>query len=83
MIIDQLIEFNLYICQRIDELQVQEALQNIIQLRIGAKLMFGGNQGPVVGVPIKINRKSVIMVGDGMQQLKISLSLFRPLEDVK
>ena len=83
MSIDQLLELNRYICQRIDELQDQEALQIISQLRIGTKVMFEGNQGPVAGIVTKINRKSVIVVGDGMKQYKVSPGLLRPLKDVK
>ncbi len=83
MSIDQLLELNRYICQRIDELQDQEALQIISQLRIGTKVMFEGNQGPIAGIVTKINRKSVIVVGDGMKQYKVSPGLLRPLKDVK
>ena len=83
MSIDQLLELNRYICQRIDELQDQEALQIISQLHIGTKVMFEGNHGPVAGIVTKINRKSVIVVGDGMKQYKVSPGLLRPLKDVK
>lgn len=82
--IDQLLELNRYICQRIDELQDQENLQALSQLRVGLKVTFEGREGPVLGIVTKINRKSVIVLGDdGRKQYKVSPELLRPLRDVK
>jgi len=84
MSIDQLLELNQYICQRIDELQEQETLQALSQLRVGLKVTFEGREGPVLGIVTKINRKSVIVLGDdGRKQFKVSPGLLRPLRDVK
>ena len=82
--IDQLLELNQYICQRIDELQEHETLQTLSQLRVGLKVTFEGREGPVFGIVTKINRKSVIVLGDdGKKQYKVSPGLLRPLRDVK
>ena len=82
--IDQLLELNRYICQRIDELQDQENLQALSQLRVGMKVTFEGREGPVLGIVTKINRKSVIVLGEeGRKQYKVSPELLRPLRDVK
>lgn len=84
MSIDQLLELNQTICQRIDELQEQETLQALSQLRVGLKVTFEGREGPVLGIVTKINRKSVIVLGeDGRKQYKVSPELLRPLRDVK
>lgn len=84
MSIDQLLELNQYICQRIDELQGQETLQALSQLRVGLKVTFEGREGPVLGIVTKINRKSVIVLGEGgRKQYKVSPELLRPLRDVK
>ena len=84
MSIDQLLELNQVICQRIDELQDQENLQVLSQLRVGLKVTFEGQAGPVLGIVTKINRKSVIVLGDdGKTQYKVSPGLLRPLHDVK
>ena len=84
MSIDQLLELNQVICQRIDELQEQETLQALSQLRVGLKVTFEGREGPVLGIVTKINRKSVIVLGDdGKKQYKVSPGLLRPLRDVK
>ena len=83
--IDQLLELNEVICRRIDELQDQETLQALSQLRVGLKVTFNGREGPVFGIVTKINRKSVIVLAedDGMKQYKVSPGLLRPLRDVK
>jgi hypothetical protein len=82
--IDQLLELNQYVCQRIDELQEHETLQTLSQLRVGLKVTFEGREGPVFGIVTKINRKSVIVLGDdGKKQYKVSPGLLRPLRDLK
>ena len=84
MTIDQLLELNQTICQRIDELQEQETLHALSQLRVGLKVTFEGREGPVLGIVTKINRKSVIVLAeDGTKQYKVSPELLRPLRDVK
>ena len=84
MSIDQLLELNRYICQRIDELQDQENLQALVQLRVGLKVTFEAQAGPAVGIVTKINRKSVIVLAeDGTKQYKVSPGLLRPLREVK
>ncbi len=85
MTIDQLLELNRVICRRIDQLQDQENMQALSQLRVGSKVTFNGREGPTVGIVTKINRKSVIVLAedDGMKQYKVSPGLLRPLRDVK
>ena len=84
MSIDQLLELNQTICQRIDQLQERETLQALSQLRAGQKVTFEGREGPVLGIVTKINRKSVIVLGeDGRKQYKVSPELLRPLRDMK
>jgi preprotein translocase subunit YajC len=84
MSIDQLLEMNRVICRRIDQLQDQENMQALSQLRVGSKVTFNGREGPEVGIVTKISRKSVIVLADDdMKQYKISPGLLRPLRDVK
>ena len=83
MSVDQLMELNRYICQRIHELRDQENLQALSQLRVGLKVTFEGREGPLQGIVTKINRKSVIVLDeDGTKQNKVSPGLLRPLRDV-
>jgi hypothetical protein len=45
---------------------------------------FEGRDGPVLEIVTKINRKSVIVLGDdGTRQYKVTPGLLRPLRDVK
>ena len=84
MSIDELLELNRVICQRIDELQDRETLQALSQLRVGQKVTFETQEGPTMGIVTKINRKTVIVLGeDGRKQYKISPGLLRPLRDVR
>lgn len=84
MTIDQLLELNDAICQRINELKEQETLQALSQLRVGLRVTFSTQQGPAFGIVTKINRKSVIVLAeDGTKQYKVSPELLRPLRDVK
>lgn len=84
MSIDQLLELNQHICQRIDELKDQEILQALSQLRVGMKVTFDSREGAVLGIVTKINRKSVIVLAeDGAKQYKVSPELLKPLRDVK
>lgn len=82
MSIEQLLELNRLICRRIDQLQDQENLQVLSQLHVGLKVTFDGREGPVLGIVTKINRKSVIVLTEGMKQYKVSPGLLRPLRDV-
>jgi hypothetical protein len=82
--IDQLLELNRVICRRIDELQDRDNLHALSQLRVGLKVTFQGREGSVLGIVTKINRKSVIVLGeDDSKQYKVSPELLRPLRDVK
>lgn len=84
MSIDQLLELNQYICQRIDQLRDQETLQALMQLRVGMKVTFDSRSGPVAAIVTKINRKSVLLVAeDGRSRYKVSPELLRPLHDVR
>ena len=84
MSIDQLLELNQYICQRINELRDRETLQALMQLRIGMKVTFDSRSGPMTAIVTKINRKSVLVVTeDGSSRYKVSPGLLRPLLDVR
>lgn len=84
MSIEQLLELNQTICHRIEQLQEYEILKALSQLRVGQKVTFEGREGSVLGMITKINRKSVIVLGeDGRKQYKVSPELLRPLRDLK
>lgn len=62
--LDQLLELNHLICSRIDELREKETLQALIRLHVGMKVTFEARDGVKVGLVTKINRKSVIVLGE-------------------
>jgi preprotein translocase subunit YajC len=70
MTIEQLLGMNRVICRRSDQLQYQENMQALSQLREGSKVIFNGTRGPTVGIVTKINYKSVIVLAEdnGMKQ---------------
>lgn len=84
MTIEQLLEINQIIGERIDELCDRENLQAFSALRIGLKVTFDGRRGWVMGTVIKIHRKSVIVLSeDGVHQYKVPPGMLRLLRDVK
>lgn len=84
MSIDQLIDLNEAICQRIDELREREAIQTLQQLRLGQTVSFHSRKsGPVFGTLIKVNRKTVIVASEDGRQWKVPISMVKPVRDVK
>ena len=84
MSLDQLIDLNEAICQRIDELREREALQTLQQLRLGQAVSFDSSKsGPVFGTLIKINRKTVIVASEDNRQWKVPVSMVQPVRDVQ
>ncbi|BBP45455.1 hypothetical protein THMIRHAS_15230 [Thiosulfatimonas sediminis] len=82
MTLDQLMELNTLICQRIDQLQERETMEALMQLRLGMKVTFEGRYGQVFGIVTKINRKTVIVLDeDGAKQYKVAPVLLRPLHE--
>ena len=59
--LEQLIELNRLICERIAELRAQQDFDVLMQLRLGQQVHFESQRGPVFGRVIKINRKTVII----------------------
>lgn len=86
--LDQWLELNHLICRRIDELREKETLQALVRLHVGMKVSFEARDGIKVGLVTKINRKSVIVLGEdegagGRKQYKVSPRLLTPLKEVK
>lgn len=83
MTVEQLLELNEIICERIDYLrnkQDQEALQ---ALCIGNQVRFKDKAGrPVFGVVIKMNRKTVVVLTPDQRQWKILPGMLTIVKDV-
>lgn len=84
MTIDQLIDLNEAICQRIDELRERETLAALQQLRQGQAVSFRSRKsGLVFGTVIKINRKTVVVLSEDGRQWKVAVELVKPVRDVQ
>ena len=76
MSIPQLLELNQTTRHRINELQDQENIQALSQLRVGLKVTFDKREGPMQGAVTKINRKSfTVLAEDGTNQYKVQREL--------
>lgn len=84
MSIEQLMELNEYICQRIDQLRAQEEMKVLSQLHLGQPVHFDtrDERGEVFGKVIKINRKTVAILSEDGKRWKVSAGLVKPLRDV-
>ena len=84
MSIEQLIELNEYICQRIDQLRAQEEMKVLSQLCLGQTVHFDtrDERGEVFGKVIKINRKTVVIMSEDGKRWKVAAGLVKPLRDV-
>lgn len=82
--IDELLELNEIICERIDYLRNLENHEMLMQLHLGSKVHFTDKMGrQVFGVVIKINRKTVIVQASGGKQYKIPPALLSLVKDIK
>lgn len=79
--LEQLIELNRLICERIAELRAQQDFDVLMQLRLGQQVHFESQRGPVFGRVIKINRKTVIIECEDNRQWKVSVGLVTPIKD--
>lgn len=82
MSIDQLLELNAFICQRINELRARQNMEVIRQLRVGQQVHFDSGEGRVFGTVIKINRKTVVVLSDDKRQWKLPAGMINTIRDV-
>lgn len=80
--IDQLLDLNEIICQRIDELRAKEAMEAIFRLRLGIQVSFEAHEGKVFGRVIKINRKTVVVESEDRRQWKLPATMVVPVKDI-
>ncbi|MCP5161207.1 MAG: transposase [Hahellaceae bacterium] len=83
MSLEQLIELNEYICQRIDELRARADLNVLKQLRLGQVVHFEAPEGEIFGKVVKMNRKTVVVLSEDGKRWKVSAGLVKLLRDVR
>jgi len=82
--IDELLELNEIICERIDYLRNLENHEMLMQLHLGSKVHFTDKMGrQVFGIVIKINRKTVIAQASGGKQYRVIPSLLSLVTDIE
>lgn len=83
MSIDDLLELNHYICERIDYLRERKNAESIAVLRPGDKIAFTDKYGDTqFGVLLKKNRKTVVVMTADKTQWKIPAGMARLIKDV-
>jgi len=83
MTVDQLLELNEIICERIDYLRNKQDQDALKALCVGNQVRFEDKAGRTVfGIVIKINRKTVIVLTPDQKQWKISPGMLSIVKDV-
>ena len=82
MTIDELLEINQLICDRIDELRARQDHEAMHRLCVGNAVSFESKEGRMFGLIIKINRKTVSVLSEDKRQWKISPGLLTMVKDV-
>jgi len=83
MTIDQFIELNQYICERIDYLRDRKNAEFLMDLQTGNKVTFQDKQGESrIGGVIKKNRKAIGVITEDSVQWKLPPGLVRILKDI-
>ena len=83
MTVDQLLELNEIICERIDYLRNKQDQDALKALCVSNQVRFEDKAGRTVfGIVIKINRKTVIVLTPDQKQWKISPGMLTIVKDV-
>ena len=80
--IDQLIELNHIICERIDYLRAKQDQEVLRQVHIGNQVRFNTQEGNHIGVVIKVNRKTVVVLTEDKRQWKIPAGMLTIIKDI-
>lgn len=80
--LDELLELNDLICQRIDELRARQDLEVLKRLTLGQEVSFDSREGPVFGRVVKINRKTAVVHSEDNRQWKVPAGVLKLLQDV-
>ncbi|MEN8670769.1 MAG: transposase [Ketobacter sp.] len=82
MTVEQLLELNRVICDRIDYLQAKQDQNVLAQIHVGNQVSFKTNEGTVFGIIIKKNRKTVIVLTEDNRQWKLPPGALTIVKDV-
>lgn len=83
MTLEQLLELNEIICERIDYLRARQDQDVLAALCLGNQVCFNNKEGQKeFGVVIKINRKTVVVLTKDKKQWKIPPGLLTIIKDL-
>ena len=82
MTVEQLLELNRVICDRIDYLRAKQDQNVLAQIHVGDQVSFKTNEGAVFGIIIKKNRKTVIVLTEDNRQWKLPPGALTIVKDV-
>ena len=82
MTIEQLLELNQVICDRIDYLRAKQDQNVLAQIHIGNQVSFKTDEGTVFGIVIKKNRKTVIVLTEDKRRWKLPPGMLSIVKDV-
>ena len=82
MTVEQLLEMNRVICDRIDYLRAKQDQNVLAQIHVGNQVSFKTNEGTVFGIIIKKNRKTVIVLTEDNRQWKLPPGALTIVKDV-
>jgi len=84
MSVEELLELNQIICDRIDYLQSLETHEMLRRLHLGNQVHFADKMGRrVFGTVVKINRKTVVVQSEDGKQWKVSPGLLSLVTDIE
>lgn len=82
MTVEQLLELNQVIFDRIDYLRAKQDQNVLAQIHVGNQVSFKTNEGTVFGIIIKKNRKTVIVLTEDNHQWKLPPGALTIVKDV-
>lgn len=82
MSVDELIELNHLICQRIDYLRARQDQTILEQLHVGNPVSFKAPEGTLFGTVIKKNRKTVVVLTEDKRQWKLPPGMLTIVKDL-
>jgi len=82
MTIEQLLELNEIICERIDYLRAKQDQDILRRIHIGNQVRFKTDKGTVFGIVIKKNRKTVVVLSEDKRQWKLPPGMLNIVKDV-
>lgn len=83
MSIDQLLELNHIICERIDYLRAKQDYEILRNVHVGNQVHFKTSDGTKFGLVIKVNRKTVVVLTEDKRQWKIPASMLTIVKDIE